>query len=349
MNKNELYIQRCLQLAQKGLGLVSPNPMVGALLVANNQIIGEGWHKQYGRPHAEVNALKAVPEHNRHLISNSTLYVTLEPCNHQGKTPPCVDLILENKITKVVIASVDSNSEVKGKGIERLRENGVEVITGLLNEQSRHLNRRFFTFHEKKRPYIILKWAQTKDYFFAKKDKKQHWITNQLSKKLVHKWRSEEDAILVGTNTVKIDNPQLTNRFFEEKKQPVRVVLDRNLSIPKTHHIFDQSTATILVNEEQNSTKNNLQYCQFLFDNNLFFRVLQTLHKQNVQSIIIEGGSMTLQYFINQNLWDEARILTGNKDFKTGISAPKIHGETIEKFMLKDDQIQIIKNTKCTI
>ena len=349
LKKNELYMQRCLELAKRGLGTVAPNPLVGALLVADEKIIGEGWHQMYGQAHAEVNAIQSVQENNKHLISKATLYVNLEPCNHFGKTPPCVDIILKHNIRKVIVANVDSNPLVGGKGIKRLTENGVQVTTGLLEQKARNLNKRFFTFIEKKRPYIILKWAQTKDGFLAKSSDEQTWITNQISKRLVHKWRSEEAAILVGTTTAKTDNPQLTNRYFEAGKQPLRIVIDRELSVPKTHFLLSDNHNTLIVNEQQNYSKNNLQYCQFIFDKKLIIRILSKLTELNVQSIIIEGGAATLQSFFKQNLWDEARILTGNKQFTEGIPAPKVSGKEIENYFLKNDQIQIIKNQKCTI
>ena len=337
----EYYIERCFELAKKGLGTVSPNPLVGAVIVANDRIIGEGWHQQYGKEHAEVNALASVSDEEKHLLKEATIYVNLEPCNHFGNTPPCVDAILKHNIPSVVISTIDSNPKVGGKGIARLRENGVNVTTGILEKEGRFLNRRFFTFLEKKRPYIILKWAQTEDGFFAKNSENQTWISNQFSKKLVHKWRSEEDAILVGTTTAKIDNPKLTNRFFEAKKQPVRVVFDRDLSIPKTHHLFDEKETSFVVTEQEKESKNRLQYCHFEFDNNLIINTLQTLTQQNIQSIIIEGGAQTLQHFIDQNLWDEARIITSKTTFGEGLLAPKISGTLLDEYPLKNDTITL--------
>ena len=323
---------------------MSPNPLVGSVIVTNGNIIGEGWHKAYGGAHAEVNALGSVTAENKHLLKQATMYVNLEPCNHHGKTPPCVDLILSMNIPRVVICNVDPNPLVAGKGIQRLRKNGVEIITGILEEEGLFVNRRFFTFQKKNRPYIILKWAQTSDSFLAKNDQKQHWITTELSRRLVHKWRSKEDAILVGTTTAKIDNPSLTNRFFEQEKQPVRIVFDRQLSIPKTHALFDHQMKTIVITEQQKKDKNDLQYCQLEFDKNLIINMLQELTNQNIQSLIVEGGNITLQHFINQNLWDEARILTGKTQFIHGIKAPELHTKKDGEYSFAKDTISYFYN-----
>ena len=348
LNKNEFYMNRCFALAKKGMGTVSPNPLVGAVIVHNDRVIGEGWHEEYGQAHAEVNAIASVAKKDEQLLPEATIYVNLEPCSHVGKTPPCAHLLVEKGIRNVVIANKDSNPKVAGQGIAYLQQHGVSVATGILENQGKWLNRRFFTAIEKQRPYIILKWAQSQDHFFAKNDGKQHWITNELSRRLVHKWRSEEDAILVGTNTLKIDNPKLTNRFFQAEKQPVKVAFDRHVSTPKTHHFFTANQPAILINEIKNSQENNLQYCQLEFDNNLIINTLSILHKQQLQSVIIEGGAHTLQHFINQNYWDEARILIGARPLNNGIPAPKISGNIVKEFSLQEDRIQIIKNTTCT-
>lgn len=339
-----MYMSRCLDIAKRGLGCVSPNPLVGAVLVVGDRIIGEGWHQEYGHAHAEVNAVAAVSDSDRPLLEQATLYVNLEPCNHHGKTPPCVDLILTHKIPKVIVCNVDSNPLVGGKGIARLRENGVEVLTGVLEKEGRVLNRRFFTMIERKRPYVILKYAQTKDGFFAKNDDQQHWITTPISKQLVHLWRSQEDAILVGKRTALIDNPKLSNRFFAEDLQPLRVVIDRELEVPQSHFVYDQSLPTLIVNAVKNDKQNNIEFLCVEFEQDFLQQLLTQLYKRNIQSILIEGGATTLQYFIAQNLWDEARVLTGSTSFQDGIKAPIISGSLEKEFSLGSDLISIYTN-----
>ncbi|MDR2908161.1 MAG: bifunctional diaminohydroxyphosphoribosylaminopyrimidine deaminase/5-amino-6-(5-phosphoribosylamino)uracil reductase RibD, partial [Bacteroidales bacterium] len=303
---HETYMQRCFQIAQNGLGQVAPNPMVGCVIVYEGQIISEGFHQKYGENHAERNAILRVKDEN--LLKKSTLYVNLEPCSHHGKTPPCADLIIEKGIPKVVVSNIDSNSEVGGKGIERLRKAGVEVITGVLEEEGRFFNRRFFTYIEKQRPYIILKWAESLDGFIYSETERQ--ITNRAVQTLVHKWRSEEPAIMVGTNTVLVDNPQLNVRAYFGKN-PLRITMDRQHKLSKDLHFFDDSQPTKI------------------YETDNLLEILADLHSQKIQSIIIEGGAKLLQSFIDQNLWDEARILTGNKHLHSGLQAPKIHGKEI--------------------
>lgn len=315
-------MHRCLELAQKGLGSVSPNPMVGAVIVHNNLIIGEGYHQQYGGPHAEVNAINAVK--NQSLLKEATIYVSLEPCNHFGKTPPCSHLIVKHQIPKVVIANVDPFAEVNGTGIAHLRNNGVEVITGILDQEAAFINRRFFTYHIQKRPYLILKWAQTKNGFMdidrSQTPNESYWITTPASKRLSHQWRSEEDAILVGYNTVKNDNPSLTTREVSGKN-PIRIVIDPQLQLKKDKAIFDTSSKTIIINEVENNTIDNLQYNKVSSVKSIT-EILNVLYKQNIQSVIIEGGKATLQQFIEAKLWDEARVLTANKNFESGLKPP---------------------------
>jgi diaminohydroxyphosphoribosylaminopyrimidine deaminase/5-amino-6-(5-phosphoribosylamino)uracil reductase len=306
MNIHEIYMRRCFQLAQNGLGYVSPNPMVGCVIVHDEQIISEGFHQQYGQHHAERNAIFRVA--NEDVLKKSTLYVNLEPCSHFGKTPPCADLIIEKHIPKVVISNLDSNPEVGGQGIERLRNAGVEVITGILEDEGRYLNRRFFTRIEKKRPYIILKWAESLDGFMGNETERQ--ITNDAVRNLVHKWRSEESAIMVGTHTVLTDNPQLNVRAYFGK-DPLRITIDRHHKLPKHLHFFDQSQPTKI------------------FETTNLSEILNDLHAQKIQSIIVEGGAKLLQSFIEKNLWDEARILTGNKHLHKGLKAPDINGKEI--------------------
>ena len=343
-----------LQLAQQGAQKVAPNPMVGCIIVNNNTIIGQGFHEQYGGPHAEVNALNHVQD--KTLLKNSTLYVTLEPCAHFGKTPPCADLIIQHKIPKVVIACIDTFSKVSGKGIEKLKAAGIEVTVGVLERRAQEINKRFFTFHNKKRPYLILKWAKTTDGFIDRerqsdeginlkkvstngsvstplcKQPIDNWITTQESKKLVHFWRSEEQAIMVGTITALNDNPQLTVRETEGNS-PLRVVLDLNLRLPETLHVFDQSVPTIVINYQKNEKSDNLEFVKIDPCKELTDQILGTLYEKNIQSIIIEGGAQLLNTFISEDIWDEARVFTGKKVFESGLKAPQITKEP--KFVMQ--------------
>lgn len=332
-------MQRCIELASKAMGCASPNPMVGSVIVYNNKIIGEGYHEKYGSHHAEVNAINSVKD--KSLLFKSTLYVNLEPCAHFGKTPPCSDLIIQNKIPEVVIGCVDTFSEVSGKGIERMRSVGIDVKVGVLENESRELNKRFFTFHEKKRPYIILKWAESKDGFIAPKNQtKPFWMTSSESKKLAHKWRAEEDAILVGRITAEKDNPSLTVREVEGSN-PIRIVIDKDLKLSADFNLFNNDAKTIVFNQLKSEENNSNNYIKINF-NNLTKNILQELHKQNIQSIIIEGGTKTLQSFIDKNLWDEARIFTTKKTLTEGVKPPTIEGEIISEDETGGDRFKIL-------
>ena len=300
--------------------------MVGAVIVHNNKIIAEGYTSAYGGNHAEVNAIQAVQD--KTLLTEATLYVTLEPCSHFGKTPPCSDLIIRNKIPNVVIGCVDDNPEVAGKGIKKLRDSGCHVTVGVLEEECKEHHKRFFTFHNKKRPYIILKWAETTDGFIAPKTKNENkpvWITNKISRQLVHKWRAQEQAILVGTNTVIQDNPSLTVRDFVGNN-PTRVVLDKNNTLNHTFSVFNTEAKTIVLKEKTAKT------------------ICQAIHKHDINSIIIEGGAQTLQMFINENLWDEARVFTGNVLFKEGVKAPKFLGKLVATETILTDTLKTFIN-----
>ena len=338
-------MRRCLELAKNGLGTTYPNPMVGSVIVCDGKIIGEGWHKKSGEPHAEVNAVNSVKD--KSLLKRATIYVSLEPCSHFGKTPPCCDLIIENKIPNVVVGTVDSNIKVAGNGIKKLIEAGAKVTVGILEEECKELNKRFFTFHEKKRPYVILKWAESKDGFIAplsKSEQKPVWITNKFSRQLVHKWRSEEQAILVGTNTVIEDNPKLDVRDWTGKN-PIRIVLDQNNQIPKESHILDNQVKTIIFSDIPKATKEeNTTFESIDFKQNLAEQILNVLYKYQIQSVIIEGGSRTLQTFIDENLWDEARVFIGNNNFETGIKAPILALNNIEKHAVGNDILLISRN-----
>ena len=339
MQNEEFFMQRCIELASKAMGCASPNPMVGSVIVYNNKIIGEGYHEKYGSHHAEVNAINSVKD--KSLLLKSTLYVNLEPCAHFGKTPPCSDLIIQNKIPEVVIGCVDTFSEVSGKGIERMRSNGIDVKVGVLENESRELNKRFFTFHEKKRPYIILKWAESKDGFIAPKNQtKPFWMTSSESKKLAHKWRAEEDAILVGRITAEKDNPSLTVREVEGSN-PIRIIIDKDLKLSADFNLFNNDAKTIVFNQLKSEENNSNNYIKINF-NNLTKNILQELHKQNIQSIIIEGGTKTLQSFIDKNLWDEARIFTTKKTLTEGVKPPTIEGEIISEDETGGDRFKIL-------
>jgi len=339
MQNEEFFMQRCIELASKAMGCTSPNPMVGAVIVYNNKIIGEGYHEKYGSHHAEVNAINSVMD--KSLLSKSTLYVNLEPCAHFGKTPPCSDLIIQNKIPEVVVGCVDTFSEVSGKGIERMRSVGIVVKVGVLENGSRELNKRFFTFHEKKRPYIILKWAESKDGFIAPKNQTEtFWMTSSESKKLVHEWRAEEDAILVGRITAEKDNPSLTVREVDGSN-PIRIVIDKDLKLSDDLNLFNNDANTIIFNQIKSVKNNSNNYIKINF-NNLTKSVLQELHKQNIQSLIIEGGTKTLQSFIDKKLWDEARIFTTKKTLIEGVQPPTIVGEIISQDETGDDRFKIL-------
>jgi len=345
MHAHEKYMQRCIGLAALGIGYVSPNPMVGAVVVHNDRIIGEGYHKKYGEAHAEVNAINMVIDNFEDaagVLKQSTIYVSLEPCAHYGKTPPCADLIIKHQIPKVVVGCRDPFNQVNGKGIEKLTAAGVEVIAGVLEKECRWLNRRFFTRVQQQRPYVILKWAQTVDGFFAPADKSQLWITGEESRKLVHQWRGEEDAILVGKNTAAIDNPQLNVRFGNGKS-PVRVVIDRRLELNKDLNLFDQSVETLVFNEIKTDIDGKVKYIALEdFDRYVPHYILFQLYMRDIQSIIIEGGAATLNSFIEAGLWDEARVFTGNISLKDGVKAPVVSGDIRGTLSLGSDQLKII-------
>jgi diaminohydroxyphosphoribosylaminopyrimidine deaminase/5-amino-6-(5-phosphoribosylamino)uracil reductase len=345
MNK-PYYMFRCLELARLGAGNVAPNPMVGCVIVHQGKIIGEGFHQNYGEAHAEVNAIRSVSDHN--LLKESTLYVTLEPCAHHGKTPPCSDLIVEKQIQRVVIGTVDPFSEVAGKGIEKLKKAGIEVEVGMLENECRELNKRFFTFHEKQRPYIILKWAQTVDGFIdverSPRDFGQPtWITGDLALRLVHKIRSEESAILVGTHTAEKDNPTLTVRHWSGKN-PVRLVTDNHLRLSKNLHLFDGAAQTLVFNSIKNEVDKNMVYVRIDFSENIVPQILHELYMRKILSVIVEGGKQLLESFIGANLWDEAHIFTGQKFFCRGVNAPQIDGELISSEILDSDRLFVIRN-----
>lgn len=328
--RDNLYMKRCLELALLGLGYTAPNPLVGSVVVYNDTIIGEGYHKEYGDSHAEVNAINNV--RNSGLLPYSTLYVNLEPCCHHGKTLPCTDLIIKSGIKKVVIGSVDIHHVVAGKGISKLRNSGCDVRTGVLKNECLKLNRRFFTFHEKKRPYIILKWAQSADGFIDFERPPEtaigpNWITSKYLRMLVHKWRAQEQSIMAGTNTVLKDNPSLNVRLWHGKN-PLRIVIDNDLKISKNFNVLDNSQSTLIINKKKEKEENNTKWlklnCSY---NELIQELMNYLYTQHIQSVFVEGGRELLQSFIDQGFWDEARIFSGQQFFAGGTSAPLIRGK----------------------
>lgn len=337
---DELFMQRALDLAQLSIGAVSPNPMVGCVIVHHNKIIGEGRHERYGAAHAEVNAVASVDDPL--LLSDSTVYVNLEPCSHFGKTPPCADMLVKHRVKKVVIANIDPNPLVSGKGIEKLKAARIEVVTGILETQGRELNKRFFTFMEKKRPYLILKWAETSDGFIARENFDSKWISNEHSRKLVHKWRSEEDAVLVGTGTALHDNPALTVRDWAGRN-PVRIVIDRFGKLPQTLALFDGSQHTICYTTHRDESAKNPEFVK-LPETDFITAMLDDLFKRSIQSVIIEGGATTLSQFIKERLWDEARIFTSPEQFGSGMAAPKITGNLISRESVFTDTLAIYRN-----
>lgn len=326
MKIHENYISRCIKIAKNGLGNTAPNPMVGCVIVHDGKIISEGFTSKYGEAHAEVNAINSVKD--KALLKHATLYVTLEPCSHFGKTPPCSNLIIEYGIPNIVIGSIDDNEKIAGQGIAKLRASGCNVILGVLENECKKHHKRFFTFHNKKRPYIILKWAETTDGFIApkhKKDQKPVWITNKHSRQLVHKWRTKEQAILVGTNTVLEDNPSLTTRDWKGEN-PVRIILDKHGIISKDYKVFDNNAETLVIKESSVAI------------------ICDKLYEANINSIIVEGGAKTLQLFIDADLWDEARIFTGGNTFNDGVKAPKFKGHMISEEKIIDDTLRIYVN-----
>lgn len=341
------YMQRCLELALRGAGWVAPNPMVGAVLVHGNRIIGEGWHQRIGGAHAEVQCLQSVAVADQPLIPDSTLYVSLEPCAHYGKTPPCSLLIQQAGISRVVVGCRDPFPEVNGKGIAQLKAAGVDVITGVLEPECRDVNRRFFTFHEKKRPYIILKWAQTADGFIGTGTPERLHISNAVTNLLVHRWRSEEAAILAGSQTVLLDDPLLTNRSGIGL-QPVRLVLDRQLQLPLQLRLFNSDAATVVFNTLQHQPAGQPAYHQLATDVPVAEAIAAALYQLQLQSVLVEGGARLLRLFLKQGLFDEIRIITNEAlQAGTGIKAPPLPEQLVcaSKQQIGTDAISIWRNT----
>ena len=344
---------RCLQLAANGLGSTYPNPMVGCVIVHRGKIIGEGWHRKAGEPHAEVNAINSVSD--KALLRESELYVNLEPCSHHGRTPPCSDLIVEMGVPRVFIGTLDANALVNGAGVSRLRKSGCHVTIGLLDEECRELNRRFFTFHGRKRPYIILKWAESADGFIFPSqdrihDRKPFWISNTYSRQLVHKWRAEEGAILVGTRTVEQDDPSLTVR--EVKGKPImRLVIDRQVKSDWQSKVFRGDSPTVVFADEKSgrmhvpeALKDHVRIAGIDFRVSLPGQIAEFLFEEGVQSLIVEGGAVTLNAFIEARLWDEARVFKGASEFIRGVEAPKLKGTPLKEEAIRGDRLLRYRN-----
>ncbi len=338
-DRNIIFMKRALELAALGKGSVSPNPMVGCVIVHKDKIIGEGYHQNYGEAHAEVKAIKSVAD--QRLLSESTVYVTLEPCSHYGKTPPCADLLIEKEIEKIVIASKDPFESVNGQGIQRLMDAGIETVVGVLEKEADEQNRRFMTSHQKNRPYIVLKWAQTSDGFIAKDNYDSKWISNDKSRQLVHKWRAEEDAILVGKNTALHDNPSLTVRHWSGRN-PLRILLDKDLEINEDSNLYDSDADTIIFNsklEKEIESNRWIKLQDFSIE-----AILGQLQQLSVQSVIVEGGAQILNSFIKNNCWDEARVFTANQKFGAGIESPSMEWEPTNESTVLDDNLKLYRN-----
>lgn len=338
-------MNRCLQLAQLGAGQVAPNPMVGAVLVCNDKIIGEGYHQKFGEAHAEVNCINSVRAEHVQFIKESTLYVSLEPCVHFGKTPPCTGLIIEQQIPNVVIACRDVFKEVNGRGVEKLKHAGIHVTETYLENEARQLNKRFFTFHKKKRPYIFLKWAQSADGFIAGENYETVKITNELTNRWVHRQRSTEAAIMVGTHTAIGDDPSLTTRLWPGKN-PVRIVIDKKLKLPKEAALFSTTSPVIVLNFIKEEIKGHIHFFKVDEKENMLVALMKYLHERNIQSLIVEGGSILLQSFIDEQLWDEATVICNTSlIISKGIRAVSLPADKLsETFFLSSDQIQVYKN-----
>ncbi len=339
-------MHRCLELAKEGCGNVAPNPLVGAVLVHEGRIIGEGAHLNYGGPHAEVNCINSVKPDDKELISRSVLYVSLEPCAHHGKTPPCADRIIEEKIPQVIIGCSDPFKEVNGKGIEKLRNAGVKVETGILENECKEVNKRFFTFYIQHRPYIVLKWAQTADGIMAHEDLSRLHISNEFTNIVVHRWRSEEASVLVGTNTAFFDDPALTTRLWKGKN-PLRLVIDMGLRLPSSLKLFDGTVSTIVFNTLKHAEAGKPLYYQVTKDVSLVHQVVNALYHMKIQSVLVEGGAKLLQSFIDEGYWDEARVITNTGlTITSGLQSPQLQNHiTVKEEQLFSDHIIYYKNS----
>ena len=346
MNSNhEFFMKRCIELASMGLGNTSPNPMVGSVIVYQGKIIGEGYHRLYGQAHAEVNAIQSVRD--KSLLKLSTLYVNLEPCSHYGQTPPCAELIAQLQISKVVIGTPDPNPLVLGQGIDILKKAGCDVTVGVLVKECEELNKRFFTYQKLKRPYIILKWAETEDCFIDKIrpiEEKPEWISNHTSRILVHKWRSEEQAVMIGTNTALMDNPQLNVREWRGKN-PIRIILDNHLKLPAHLNVFDGSLKTIIyTGDSPKFSSKNIEFVKIPTEVDKIDFIINHLYCSKILSIIVEGGAKLAGFLLERNLWDEARIFRGKALFHNGIKAPKLNFPPSSEYDIDGVSLRFYKN-----
>jgi len=338
------FMDRALELAYLGLGNVSPNPMVGCVIVKGGKIIGEGWHQKFGGPHAEVNAVNNIKDKDK--VRGSDVYVTLEPCSHHGKTPPCSDLLISLGVKNVYISNPDINPLVSGKGMQKMKKASIKVTVGINEEEGSNLNKRFFTYHSKKRPFIILKWAQTIDRFIARKNFDSKWISNEYSRQLVHKWRAEEDSIMVGANTAVYDNPNLNVRDWPgEGQPPIRIVVDPNLKVPDDSLVFDGTQPTLIYNYNKSADEVNLKWIK-LHKEEFIEELITDLYNKEIHSVLVEGGSYLINSFISENIWDEARVFISENTFGEGIKAPDLyHASLVSKSKIFNDEILLFKNT----
>ena len=343
---HEIWMRRCLDLASCGAGNVAPNPMVGSVIVCQDRIIGSGYHRKYGGAHAEIHALDSV--RHKELLNNSTLYVNLEPCAHQGKTPPCTDAIIEAGIPQVVIGSVDPDPRVNGGGIRKLREAGITVLSGVLQNECDALNRRFFTFHKELRPYVILKWAASADGYLdiLRKENmvaRPTWITGETERRLVHRWRSEESGILIGTRTAMLDNPSLTVRNWAGQ-HPVRMVIDRNLALPNHLSLFDGAAPTLVFSQHSQGPSDKVEYIPLDFSANILREMLPLLYQKGILSLLVEGGAYLIKSFIDNDMWDEARVFSGQQYFHEGVAAPELDFPPQKVIHFPSSSLSIFRN-----
>lgn len=347
MEQQEIYMYRCIELAKLGAGHVAPNPMVGSVLVHEGRIIGEGYHQKYGEVHAEVNCINSMRHEDKHLIGEATIYVSLEPCAHFGKTPPCADLIIKNKIPKVVIGCRDPFDKVNGKGIEKLQDAGIEVTAGILEKECKELNKRFFTFHIKRRPFIVLKWAQSKNRKIANADFSRVHISNAYTNRLVHSWRSEEAGIMVGTNTALQDDPALNTRHWTGLN-PIRLIVDLNLRLPRKLKVFDGQQSTIVFNSTKHEEGKNLIFYKVDKEPSIVQGLMKACYDLGIQSILVEGGNILAESFINENTWDEARVIENNQlIIADGLRAPLLSAETfVSSEIIATDVVSYYRNSK---
>ncbi len=342
MTTDEIFMLRAMELARNGCGNVSPNPMVGCVVVHDGKVVGEGWHQKIGEAHAEVNAINSVKD--KSVLKHATVYVNLEPCAHYGKTPPCADMLVECGIRKVVISNEDPNPKVSGRGIQRLKAAGIDVTTNVRSAEGYQLNKRFFTSLTNKRPFVILKWAQTADGYIARKNFDSKWISNEYSRQLVHRWRAEEDADLVGYNTAAYDNPVLNVRDWKGSS-PIRLVVDKHLKLDPGLNLFDKSNLTICYNLLKQEEQSNLSFVK-ISDTSSAHEILADLQGRNIQSVIIEGGAQTINAFVKANLWDEARVFTSKMKFVEGIKAPDFIGTLITSESIAEDRLDFFQNSQ---